>query len=144
MPETYYTVDKISEMLSFHPKTIQRYIREGKLRANKVGKSWRVTGHDLSVFLEQNRPEKETEEPLELRVEVSAVIDMDVFDPDEATRISNLLNGAVNSKPPEYGRCTMHTQYIPEQNKLRISLWGGIEFTEAVIASIAQLSRNPG
>ncbi|HNX15720.1 MAG TPA: helix-turn-helix domain-containing protein, partial [Oscillospiraceae bacterium] len=98
MPETYYTVDKISEMLSFHPKTIQRYIREGKLRANKVGKSWRVTGHDLSVFLEQNRPEKETEEPLELRVEVSAVIDMDVFDPEEATRISNLLNGAVNSK----------------------------------------------
>ncbi len=38
----------------------------------------------------------------------------------------------------------MQTQYIPEQNKLRISLWGGIEFTEAVIASIAQLSRKPG
>jgi hypothetical protein len=37
----------------------------------------------------------------------------------------------------------MHTQYIPEQNKLRISLWGGIEFTEAVIASIAELTRNP-
>ena len=29
--EKYYTVEKVAEMLSMHPKTIQRYIREGKL-----------------------------------------------------------------------------------------------------------------
>ncbi|HOP11368.1 MAG TPA: helix-turn-helix domain-containing protein [Oscillospiraceae bacterium] len=142
MSEIYYTVEKISELLSIHPKTIQRYIREGKLGANKIGKSWRVTGHDLSVFLEQNRPNEEKREPSETRVEVSAVVDMECTE-DEATRISNLLNGALHSKPPEYGRCSMHAQYIPDQNKLRISLWGGIEFTEAVIASIAELTRNP-
>ncbi len=141
MSETYYTVEKIAEMLSIHPKTIQRYIREGKLRANKVGKSWRISGHDLSVFMEQNRPNEVKAEP-KIRAEVSVVVDINIFESEEATRISNLLNGAVNSKPPEYGRCSMHTQYIPEQNKLRISLWSGIEFAEAVLASIAELTRN--
>ena len=48
MNETYYSVEQISEMLHIHPKTVQRYIREGKLRAAKLGKSWRVTGHDLT------------------------------------------------------------------------------------------------
>ena len=142
MPEKYYTVDQISELLSIHPKTVQRYIREGKLRANKIGKSWRVTGHDLSVFAEQNRSDEDAKKPPETPVEVSAVIDMRLSDPDEATRITDLLHGALNSKPPEYGRCSLHTQYIPEENKLRISIWGGIAFAEAVIASVAACTRD--
>jgi excisionase family DNA binding protein len=36
MDGKYYTVEQIAEMLQIHPKTIQRYIREGKLRANKI------------------------------------------------------------------------------------------------------------
>jgi excisionase family DNA binding protein len=50
-------------MLNIHPKTIQRYIREGKLRATKIGKGWRITGHDLSTFTESNSydtPARET------------------------------------------------------------------------------------
>ena len=42
MIEDYYTVEQISTMLKIHPKTVQRYIREGKLRATKIGKGWRV------------------------------------------------------------------------------------------------------
>ena len=34
----YYTVDEIANILSMHPKTIQRYIREDKLHAKK---SWK-------------------------------------------------------------------------------------------------------
>lgn len=35
MEEKFFTVEEIGEMLKMHPKTIQRYIREGKLRAVK-------------------------------------------------------------------------------------------------------------
>ena len=44
-----------------HPKTIQKYIREGKLRAAKVGKSWRVTGHDIREQLVRMRKESVTD-----------------------------------------------------------------------------------
>ena len=38
MIDNYYTVEQISGILNIHPKTIQRYIREGRLRAAKIGK----------------------------------------------------------------------------------------------------------
>ena len=52
MEEKFYSVDDISVMLGIHPKTTRRYITEGKLRAAKLGKQYRISGHDLSMFLE--------------------------------------------------------------------------------------------
>ncbi len=145
MAEKYYTVEQISGMLKIHPKTIQRYIREGKLRANKVGKSWRITGHDLSVFIETEKSAYILDGqnkilPIEDRIKVSAVVDMSVYNKDDAIHIIDMLTGALNSKPPEYGSSSMHTQYIIEENKIRITLWGGIRFMEAMMGSISTLT----
>lgn len=145
MAEQYYTVERVSQMLTIHPKTIQRYIREGKLRASKVGKSWRVTGHDLSVFLENGASPagmETREERLHLkdRTKASAVVDISVCEKDDAIRIVNTLTAVLNAKPPELGSSSMHTQYILEENKLRITLWGGIGAMEAMIGAIALLA----
>jgi excisionase family DNA binding protein len=59
MAEKLYTVEQISAMIEMHPKTVQRYIREGRLKAQKIGKAWRVGGHDLSVFLEGTKDKVE-------------------------------------------------------------------------------------
>jgi excisionase family DNA binding protein len=140
MQEKYYTVEQISEMLGMHPKTIQRYIREGKLRAGKVGKGWRVAGHDLSVFMESVKTAgPEDSLSAEERVQISSVADIRVRDRDDAVRIVNTLTAVLNSKPPEYGRSSMHTQYIEAEGKVRVTLWGGVRFTEAVMGSIAAL-----
>ena len=45
--ERTYTVEQIAELLSLHPKTVQRYIREGKIIANKVGKRWFISESNL-------------------------------------------------------------------------------------------------
>ena len=52
--DNIYTVEQVSEMIKMHPKTIQRYIREGKIKAKKVGKSWRITEDNLTEFLKKN------------------------------------------------------------------------------------------
>lgn len=145
MQNQYYTVEQISELLSIHPKTIQRYIREGKLRASKIGKSWRVTGHDLSVFTESAKNTgiiggHGRTIPAEDRVKVSSVVDISVYDRDEAIRIVNTLTAVLNSKPPEYGTSTMHTQYIEAESKVRITLWGQIGFMETIFGSISALT----
>lgn len=145
MTERYYTVDKISEMLDIHPKTIQRYIREGKLLASKVGKAWRITGHDLSVFMEANKSDRllrypGQENPLIDRVTVSAVVDIVVYDKSEAIRIITALSATMNAKPPEIGRSSLHTQHIIEENKVRITLWGSIRFMDVMISAISTLT----
>ena len=103
MNRDYYTVEQISDMLDIHPKTVQRYIREGRLRATKIGKSWRVTGHDLSAFVEHAGNEGLGSENRSARsVIASSVIDIGVDRKEDAIRIMNTLTAALNAKPPEY------------------------------------------
>jgi excisionase family DNA binding protein len=140
MNDIYYTVEQVSEMLHIHPKTIQRYIREGKLAASKIGKSWRITGHDLSVFMEGS-PKKPAGVSgavvCKENVKISSVIDMDGIAKDDAMRIVNLLTASMNSKPPEFGQTSMHAQFIESEEKVRVTLWGGLDFVSFVLNSIA-------
>lgn len=138
MQETYYTVEQISELLQMHPKTVQRYIREGRLRAVKVGKGWRVSGHDLSVFTESAPPAPE-HAPITI---VSCVADVCVADENDAVRIVNAITAALNCKPADYGQSTMHTQYIPEEGNLRITLYGGARFMAVMLDAIATIAED--
>ena len=77
MNQIYYSVDQISKLLDMHPKTIQRYIREGKLRATKFGKSYRISGQDLSTFTEHSIPTNQNVLPtMSKKVVASSVIDI--------------------------------------------------------------------
>ena len=135
MQETYYTVEQIAQMLQMHQKTVQRYIREGKLRAVKVGKGWRISGHDLSVFTESAPQTGETPTAV-----VSCVADVYAADKAAAIRLVNTLTAGLNSKPASYGKSSMQTQYIPEEQKLRITLYGGARITAATLDAIAMLT----
>ncbi|WP_432664706.1 helix-turn-helix domain-containing protein [Wukongibacter baidiensis] len=154
MENKLYTVDQVSEMLNIHPKTVRKYIREGKLRATKMGKQWRITGHDLSLFVEvnENVPLENLNEitystsELEVKpnktndkVSVSTVVDILVENKDEVERISNTLIAVMNSKDPKYGKSTVNIQYIEKSQKLRVMLWGTIHFTETFLSCISVL-----
>jgi len=53
--KAYYTTEEIANMLSIHVATVRRWIRDGKLPAILLGKSYRVTREDLVQFLEERR-----------------------------------------------------------------------------------------
>ncbi|WP_105615774.1 helix-turn-helix domain-containing protein [Vallitalea okinawensis] len=152
MENKFYTVDEVAEILNIHSKTVRKYIREGKLKATKVGKQWRITGHDLSILVEGENnimPKDEiTMHTSDLQVisgqnaskaSVSTVIDIQVSNQDEIDRISNTLLAVMNSKDPQYGHSTINIQFIEKSGKLRVMLWGTIYFTEALLSSIAVL-----
>lgn len=143
MPEKYYTVEQISKMLNIHPKTIQRYIREGKLRANKIGKSWRITGHDLSIFAEStDNRDLDVIIQSQDKVTVSSVIDIPIDDFDDSTRIVNMLTAALNCKPEQYGKSSMHVQHLEYENKVRIALWGNLLFLKEMIEIITVVTED--
>lgn len=47
-----YTLDEIAEILQTTKRTLYNYIKDGKLKAVKIGKYWRVTNENLNNFLE--------------------------------------------------------------------------------------------
>ena len=50
MSEDIYTVEQFAERLKLHPKTVLRFIREGRLRAVKVGRSYRILRSEMEAF----------------------------------------------------------------------------------------------
>lgn len=145
MNREYYTVKQIAKFLNLHEKTVQRYIREGLIKAQKFGKSWRVNEEDLNKFTGEATNEPDEAEDVgegsknDERVMVSAVVDIDNCDKDEAIRICNTLTALLNSKSFVYGKSTMHTQYIETERKLRLMLWGQLQFMENMINAVSAL-----
>lgn len=52
MEEKYYTASEISVILKTHKRSIQRYIKDGKLKAMFVGGKYIVSETDLKAFLD--------------------------------------------------------------------------------------------
>ena len=149
MEDKFYTVDQIARILEMHPKTIRRFIREGKLRANKVGKQWRVSGHDLSLFVEGNKIPTKTESdktycidsdsPVQ-KINVSAVVDISDVSKEESIRISNTLIAVMNCKDSKLGKSTVNVQFFEDENKLRVVLWGSLMIVETMLNTISLLT----
>ena len=49
------TVDQVAAYLQLNRLTVYRYIREGRLRASKVGKAYRIRKADVDWFLDTMR-----------------------------------------------------------------------------------------
>lgn len=49
--ETLYTPEQAAEILQVHVKTVQGWIRAGKLKAVRAGRFWRVKESDLEAYL---------------------------------------------------------------------------------------------
>lgn len=156
MENKFYTIDQVAEMLGMHHKTIRKFITEGKLAANKVGKQWRISGHDLSLFLEKNDEKfdakkinkeqsvsfsttSENVEIVESKINVSTVVDINEIDMDEYMRISNMLLAVMNCKDSEMKKSTINMKYNEEEKRLRIMLWGSIKFIENMLSTISIL-----
>jgi len=49
------TPEQVAGILQVHILTIYSYIREGRLDAIRLGRSYRITHQDLEQFIESNR-----------------------------------------------------------------------------------------
>lgn len=50
MSDLIVTVEQAAEQLRLHPKTVLRYIRDGRLEATRLGKSYRIPRAALEAF----------------------------------------------------------------------------------------------
>lgn len=47
-----YTIHELEEVLQVTQRTIYNWIKDGKLKAIKIGRTWRVTQEALDEFLQ--------------------------------------------------------------------------------------------
>lgn len=47
----FYTAKEVADLLGFHVNTVRRHIKQGKLKAIKIGRGYRIEENDLKEYL---------------------------------------------------------------------------------------------
>lgn len=139
-----YTVSQVARILDLHPKTVRRFIREGRIRALKIGREWRIRKEDLREYahgeLAGGSPEFESAIPLLDRIRVSAVIELVDANSEEVSRISNSLIAVLNSKDPAWGDSRYDLILHPETHQARFVLYGSPPFITTLLECVQVLT----
>lgn len=126
-----YTVDQVASLLGLHVKTVRGYVRDGRLRATRIGKSYRIARADLEAFA--GGP-VEREPPRRSRgVEVSTVVEMSAVSPELMTRLAAAVGAAAaSSSVPadgDPGRLRVQTIYDEQRGSMKVLLFGDLTRT---------------
>ena len=131
MPQELYSVDQVANLLNLHVRTVRSYVRDGRLKAVRIGKQYRIARENLEALT--GRPASAFErEPVrrQRHVEVSSIVEIDAVSPDTANRVINSLGGAYNARRPDDGSSDplrIETIYDAERARMKIVLVGGME-----------------
>ncbi|SFQ69580.1 DNA binding domain-containing protein, excisionase family [Amycolatopsis arida] len=139
MSTPLYSTEEVAERLGLHVRTVRGYVRDGRLRAVRIGKQYRIMRADLEAFV--GAP---VTDPPDVRrhrhVDVSSVVEIDAVAPETAHRVSTLLT-AVRSHPGDQP-LRVETVYDEERARMKIIIIGGLadtrqllEYAQAVLES---------
>ncbi len=130
MVKELFTVEEASEILNLHIKTVRRFLREGRIRGRKIGRSWMISAEDLKEYAHgELKSEVSMPEPRErVPMNVSAVVEFFERVPGEASRYSNSLIAMLNVKDPSWGESRFDFMSHPDEGKARFVLFGTPRF----------------
>jgi excisionase family DNA binding protein len=138
-----YTVGEIAEILDLHPKTVRRLIREGRIRARKIGREWRIRKDDLREYAHGELAGRPTEDesaiPLADRIHVSAVIELEEGNSTEVSRISNTLLAVLSGKEQALGNGRYDLIFHPETRRARFVISGTPQFIRTLLELVEVL-----
>lgn len=60
-PNEIYTTQETQELLKVSNSTMKRMLKNGLLRANKIGKQYRIMGHEILRLVSPNLDKKATD-----------------------------------------------------------------------------------
>lgn len=121
-----FSVDQVAELLGLHVKTVRGYVRDGKLKATRIGKQYRIARADLEEFTGAAVPASAREEASRARtVEVSAVVQVEAIGRDEVSWLTNTVGGVALGPVPDGERLRVESVYDEERAVLRVIVHGG-------------------
>lgn len=137
MPQQLYSVEQVADLLGLHVKTVRGYVRDGRLKAVRIGKQYRIAHQDLEALTGHTvcAPARETA-PRTRHVEVSSIVQIDAIDPDSTRRLATTLLAAANRPTDDGGRLRVETVYDEERGSLKIILIGDVSATANLLTII--------
>jgi excisionase family DNA binding protein len=133
-----YTVDDVADLLGLHVKTVRGYVRDGRLKATRIGKSYRIAADDLEAFT-GHPPGPTAGESVSRarRAEATTIVQMEAASRETVHRISTVLSAAVVASTQDSDRLRVETVYEEERAALKVILLGGLERVAGALSLVA-------
>ncbi|WP_328953540.1 helix-turn-helix domain-containing protein [Kitasatospora purpeofusca] len=154
-PPEYFSVEQVAELLGLHVRTVRGYVRDGRLRATRIGKQYRIARRDFDSFAggpgsdDSDGPggpagapgaEAPPPAPGPLHVEASAVVQIDAIGVREAARLSNTLLAAVSGPRGGGVPLRIETLHNEERSTLKVIVLGAPADTAELLLLIHTLT----
>jgi excisionase family DNA binding protein len=133
------TIEDVARLLDLHVKTVRRYVRDGRLKARRIGKQYRITDADLAAFTGGALAPAAPTVARTRHVLASTILDVEVVSPQESQRITTTIIAALNSRRAEADFPSINSIYYPEHAKLRITITAGAQLTAAMLQLVDKL-----
>ncbi|UJW31766.1 helix-turn-helix domain-containing protein [Saccharothrix sp. AJ9571] len=127
MTQELLSVEQVADRLGLHVRTVRNYVRNGRLKAVRIGKQYRIAREDLDELT--GKPSISGAR----RVEVSSIVQVDAVDKATADRITSLLLGAANSSRDDDQPLRVDTLYDEERGSLKVVVLGGVAATTELL-----------
>jgi excisionase family DNA binding protein len=126
--QEWHSVEQVAERLGLHVRTVRGYIRDGRLKAVRIGKQYRIARSDLDAFT--GRPAEDA--PARPRGEASAVVELEGITGSAADRLSTLLVAGAQLAPS----LRLQTIYDAARSRLKVIILGDVAATADVLQTI--------
>lgn len=139
MSEEIYTVEQFAERLKLHPKTVLRFIREGRLRAVKVGKSYRILRSELEAMtgvVQAKGPAASAR--------VTSIVDLPAVGAEMAERLARQVPAVRTAQAAHPDPMSLNVAYDPARRHLKIVIVGSIEDTSVMLKMIQVMAGGAG
>ena len=81
MSDELYSVEQVAERLGLHVRTVRNYVRDGRLKAVRIGKQYRISRADLEELTGGTLRATVRESSRRYRhVEVSSIVQVDAIE----------------------------------------------------------------
>jgi excisionase family DNA binding protein len=126
------TVEAAATHLQVHPKTVLRYIRDGRLPAAKIGKAYRIRRGDLDTFA--GVPPTTVDAADAARV--TSVIDVRGVGPTLASKIAAAVTNSLQGSRDRRGDVHAEVVYDVTLAQLKVIVVGSVADTRSLLGLV--------
>jgi excisionase family DNA binding protein len=131
-------LDDVASRLGVHVRTVRRQVREGRLRAVKVGRQYRVAATELARLMGEGTTAPGPPVRRERHVEASTIVQIDAITPEDATRIVNGIGGAIKGRDRRTDTpLRVDTIHDETRGRLKVIISGSLASTSFLLQLIA-------
>lgn len=138
MSQELYSVEQVAGLLKLHVRTVRNFVREGRLKAIRIGKQYRVAREDLEAMTGRPVAALDPEPvPRERYVEVSSIVEIDAISTEAAARMSTLLTSMASGRTPGDQPLRIESIYNKDRARLKLILTGSLATNTSYLQFIA-------